>query len=243
MELISRTTAMSSIDAAAASTSSLSCAAARVGFTGGLVALVLLLALHFLRPDLDPSSHFISEYAVGAHGWVMGLCFLSLAVACAGVLNGLFLSVRSVMSRIGLGFMLLATVGLTMAAFFPMDPITSARESPSFSGNMHGLAAMIGNPGFMIGAILLTLALRRHPHWAPVRKPLVAMTVLIWISFALMMASMTRTPQPGAPETTAIGWANRLLWAAYCGWVMLAVWPMMRPKRSNGFRRPEPITA
>ena len=137
--------------------------AGRIGFAGGALALLLLIALHALRPDLDPSFHFISEYAVGPTGLVMALCFLSLAIGCAGVLAVVAPRVKTVLARIGLFFMLLAAIGLTMATFFPMDPMTVAQENASFSGQMHGVAAMIGNPGFMIGAVLLALVLRRHP--------------------------------------------------------------------------------
>lgn len=203
--------------------------AARAAFGGGLIALLLLAALHVLRPDLESSSHFISEYAVGAHGWVMALSFFSLAVGCAGILVVLVPRIKSVAGRIGLVSMLAAAVGLTMATFFPMDPITVAPENSSFSGKMHGVAAMIGNPGFMIGALLLGLALRQDPDWAPVRSLLLAMTAVIWISFVLMILFMiSMMQQDGASPTSAIGWANRLLWAAYCAWLMLAAWPAAR---------------
>ena len=201
----------------------------RVAFAGGALALLLLIALHALRPDLEPSTHFISEYAVGPAGWVMALCFLSLAIGCIGVLAVLAPRTRTALSRIGLFFMILAAIGLTMAVFFPMDPITVAPENASFSGRMHGVAAMIGNPGFMIGALLLTLALRRHTDWARLGTPLVAVTALIWIAFALMMyLIMGMMQQEGASTSSGAGWANRLLWAAYCAWIMLVAWPFAR---------------
>ena len=204
--------------------------AARIAFGGGLIGLVLLAALHVLRPDLEPSWHVISEYAVGAHGWVMALSFFSLAVGCAGVLIVLVPRIKSVFGRIGLVFMLAAAVGLAMATVFPMDPITVSPENATFTGKMHGVAAMIGNPGFMIGALLLSLTLRRNPDWAQVRSLLLAMTALIWISFVLMIVFMiSMMQQQGASPSGGIGWANRLLWAAYCAWLMLAAWPVAWP--------------
>ncbi|HTF90072.1 MAG TPA: DUF998 domain-containing protein [Planctomycetota bacterium] len=203
--------------------------AARVAFGSGLVAFVLLAVLHLLRPDLQPSGHVISEYAVGAHGWVMALSFFSLAVGCAGVTVVLVSRIKTIAGRIGLVFMLAATIGLGMATMFPMDPITVSPENSSFSGKMHGVAAMVGNPGFMIGALLLSLALRRDPDWADVRPLLLAMTAVIWISFVLMMVLMIRMmQQQGDSPTGGIGWANRLLWVAYCAWLMLAAWPVAR---------------
>ncbi len=54
--------------------------AARLSFAGAATFVVLLAALHFIKPELDPSWHFISEYAIGRYGWMMVLAFLSLAV-------------------------------------------------------------------------------------------------------------------------------------------------------------------
>lgn len=45
--------------------------AARVAFTGAVVCLVLLAALHALKPDVAPSWQMVSEYAIGPFGWVM----------------------------------------------------------------------------------------------------------------------------------------------------------------------------
>ena len=53
--------------------------AALLALAGAATFAVLLAALHFLKPGLDPSWHFISEYAIGEYGWIMALAFLSLA--------------------------------------------------------------------------------------------------------------------------------------------------------------------
>ncbi len=55
--------------------------AARISFAASAAFLALLAALHLLRPELDPSWRFISEYELGAHGWLMRLAFLSLALS------------------------------------------------------------------------------------------------------------------------------------------------------------------
>jgi hypothetical protein len=44
---------------------------------GAIVAYqILLTVLIFLRPDLDPSWHTISEWAIGPYGWLMSGAFL-----------------------------------------------------------------------------------------------------------------------------------------------------------------------
>jgi hypothetical protein len=51
--------------------------AARLSFAATTLFLVLLAALHLFKPELDPSWHVISEYAIGRYGWLMVLAFLS----------------------------------------------------------------------------------------------------------------------------------------------------------------------
>lgn len=200
-------------------------AAAISAIAGASLAFLLLAALHLLRRDLDPSSHFISEYAVGEHGWVMALCFIALAVGCAGSVVVLHGPAGTVAGRTGLAFLSLAAIGLAMAAFFPMDPMTTAPENASFSGRMHGVAAMVGNPGFMIGATLLVFALGGNAGWAGARAPLIVATIAIWGAFALMMTAMPASAQDGPADFSGTGWPNRFLWAAYCAWIVAAAWP------------------
>lgn len=50
-------------------------APARVAAASPAGLLVALAVVHVLRPDLDPSWRPISEYALGAHGWLMTLAF------------------------------------------------------------------------------------------------------------------------------------------------------------------------
>lgn len=215
-----------------APTSTLSLTAARLAFAGGAASLALLAALHVLRRDLEPSWHVVSEYAVGAHGWVMGLCFFALAVGCASLFVVVRPAATSVAGRIGLAFLIAAVVGLALASVFPMDPITVKPENASTSGKMHGVAGMIGIPSLVIAAVILSYVLRRHPTWEPVRLPLLTMAHLSWISVTLMFAFLGVLMKEGTGGLGGlIGYANRLLMLAYCGWVMVAAWPVLRGGR------------
>jgi hypothetical protein len=222
-------TANDAIGSAVAPVSRVSRTAARIAFVGGLVSVVLLAALHLLKPDLDPSWHVISEYAVGDYGWVMALCFLSLAIASASLFVVLLRQVGTIGGRIGLAFLLAAAVGLAMAAMFPMDPITVAPEEATVSGRMHGVAGAIGVPSMVVATVVLSCALRKKPLWAPFRLPLLALGHLTWVSFVLMfifLAILMQRHKMSGPWV--VGWANRLLMLAYQGWVMIAAWPAAR---------------
>jgi hypothetical protein len=220
---------MTANDATASAAAPMPRAAARIAFAGGLLSLVLLAALHVLKPDLDPSWHVISEYAVGKHGWVMALCFLSLAIGSASLFVVLLPQVRTIGGRIGLAFLSAAAVGLAMAAIFPMDPITVAPEDATASGRMHGVAGMIGVPGMVVAAVVLSYALRNKPLWAPYRLPLLALGHLTWVSFVLLFVFLAILMQRHAMSGPwVVGWANRLLMLSYDGWVMIAAWPAAR---------------
>jgi len=55
--------------------------AARLAIAAIATYQVLLIVLIFLRSDLDPSWHTISEWAIGPHGWIMSAAFLISSVA------------------------------------------------------------------------------------------------------------------------------------------------------------------
>src|SRR5580658_6549994 len=99
--------------------------AARAVIGAAAVALIALASLHVLKPDIHPSRNMISQYALGRHGWVMALCFAAFGAASAFLFAALFRHMPSLLSRIGLAFLLADAVGLTMAARFPMDPVST----------------------------------------------------------------------------------------------------------------------
>jgi len=48
---------------------------ASIAIVGISYFLTTVIALHFLRPDYDPASRFVSEYAVGSYGFLMTSAF------------------------------------------------------------------------------------------------------------------------------------------------------------------------
>ena len=56
--------------------------AARLSFAAAAAFVVLVAALHLIKPELDPSWRMVSEYEIVRYGWMMMLAFLSLAFSC-----------------------------------------------------------------------------------------------------------------------------------------------------------------
>lgn len=204
--------------------------AARVGIGAAALALVALTALHILKPDIHPSRTMISEYALGPHGWVMALSFGACAVAGACLFAALVLEPPSLLGRIGLAFLLVASVGLAMAACFPTDPTSTPPAQMSFSGRMHGVAFQIGVPSQIVAVSLLSFSLRNEA--SHLSLPLLMLAAVVWLSILLMVAIMlipgpAKSSNPNDSERFP-GWPNRSFMVAYGVWLIVAAWPMAR---------------
>jgi hypothetical protein len=151
----------------------------------------------------------------------MTVCFAAFAISSASLPVASRAHVRTRVGRIGLGFIFLAAVGLTMAALFPTDPASTLPEDMSFAGRMHGVAFMVGVPGELVGVLLVTLALRR--------PSLVLWAAMEWLSLALMVVTLVlAAPKPGVPAHGWFGIPNRTFMASYALWLMMVAWPLAR---------------
>jgi len=200
--------------------------AARAVLGVAAVALIALAALHVLKPEVNPSRNMISQYALGRHGWVMAFCFAAFAAASACLFVTLIASVSSLLGHIGLGFLLAAAIGLAMAAWFPMDPISTPPAQRSVSGTMHGMAFLLGVPCQLLAVLLVSLA---RAETSDASLPLLVLAGIVWLSLGVMMAIMLRVgpghgPNPSVPRS--FGWSNRLFMVAYGVWLMVAAWPI-----------------
>ena len=203
--------------------------AARAAIVAAAVSLLALMALHVLKPDLHPSRTMISRYALGPYGWMMALCFAAFGVASGSLAVAMVPHVRSLGGRIGVALLLMAAVGLVMAARFPMDPVITPRAQMSHSGRMHGVAFMLGVPSMVLAVAVVSLALGSQLSY-----PWLLMTtaVVVWISLIVMIGIMLKvgpgTPShPNGPERF-VGLPNRSLMVAYAVWLMAAAWPIAR---------------
>lgn len=196
---------------------------ARLSQASAFTFVVLLVLLHALKPELDPSYRFVSEYAVGQHGWVMIVAFLVLSLGCASLFAAIRGQVTTRAGKAGLALLAIATVALAVGGIFPMDPITIAPEDATLHGKIHGFAAMIGIPALPVAALLISANLRRLPAWSAARGALRWSAHLPWMSLVLMdvvlFVSLSRGGKFG-PEVP-IGWPNRLVVLAFALWLMV----------------------
>jgi hypothetical protein len=193
------------------------------------LAVLLLVVLHILRPDLDPSWHVVSEYANGPHGWLMTITFAALAAGCTAMVVLLLPVADSWPIRVGTILLALAATGLAMAALFPADIVQDPMPPVSWTGSMHSVASLLGNPTLLIGMLVLAFALPGYAPWEGTGSILLALAVIAWLSFIAMMVGLfVFLPQGTGGLGALVGYGNRLLVAAYAGWLIAASLPLFR---------------
>ena len=199
---------------------------ARLSMVSAITFLILVAALHFIKPELDPSWRLISEYAIGDYGWIMMVAFLFLALSSLSLFVAVRSHIRTIGGYIGLAVLLISATGTIIAAFNAIDPLTANPNEITAHGNLHGLGSMLGIPTFPIAAVLISWSLTRNPAWSSTQRSLLWAASFTWIGLVIMFGSLfIMLGQSGkfGPDVM-IGWPNRLLVVTYCAWLITVAW-------------------
>jgi hypothetical protein len=197
--------------------------AARLAFAAAVTFVGLLASLHFIKPELDPSWHFISEYAIGRYGWIMVVAFLSLALSYVSLFVAIRSQLRTIAGRIGLASLLVSALGLTIAAIFTTDPITVSKGAVTTEGTLHNLGGTLGI-AMPFAAGLIGWSLARNPVWSSARRSLLWATGLALVACVVSFVSLgVMVGQSGGDfgPDVLVGWPNRFEVVAYSVWLMV----------------------
>jgi len=210
--------------------------AAYVAIAAAGISCTALLLLHLVSPEFAPSWRMVSEYANGAHRWLLTLVFAAWAVSSFALIAALWPLRATTLGRIGLVFLLLGGIGQAMGGLFDINH------------SLHGPAAMIGIPSLCIAAVLSTLALTRR---ADISAPPAWSAHLPWITFAVMIGALMlffsslraagvdlssqSEPLKELPAGVSgyVGWANRLLFAASYLWTTVSSLAVLQASRGK----------
>jgi hypothetical protein len=224
---------MSKVSAVAKPLTAISGTAAGLSFASVATFVILLAALHLIKPEIDPSWRFISEYAIGDFGWIMVSAFLSLALSYVTLFIALRSQIRTITGRLGLALLLVSAAGLAIAAIFTSDPITAGREAITTEGKLHSLGGTLGF-AMPFAAVLTSWGLARNPAWASVRRSLFWAAALAvvgflasFLSLGFLLSQSGGEFGPGVP----VGWPTRFEMLTYCVWLMVVAWDALRLSR------------
>src|SRR5215208_4900367 len=208
--------------------------AALISFAGAAAFVVLLAVLHLIKPGLDTSWRFISEYAIGDYGWMMVLAFLSLALSYVSLFVAIRSQLRTIAGRIGLALLLVSALGLAIAAVFTTDPITVSEDAVTTEGTLHNLGGTLGI-AMPFAAALVGWKLARNPAAYSARRSLLWATGLAVVAFLFSFVSLgvmvSRSGEFG--PNVPVGWPNRIEIVVYSVWLMVVARQAMHLRRRN----------
>ena len=182
--------------------------------TLGAVAYFALtvLALHFLRPDLNPISQPASAYAIGPFGVLMSTAFFSLSLGSWALVLAIARGVPSVArSRAGLVLLGLWAISVLLAMIFPMD-VESA--PPTLSGVIHQASGFVGFFCLTAGVFLVSRRLTAAAGWRHVKQALLLLATLMLGEYAVMAVAFAT----GSPLA---GLGQRIYLAILITWLLL----------------------
>ncbi|GAA1955321.1 DUF998 domain-containing protein [Microbacterium deminutum] len=187
-------------------------AAAVVALVSGTVTTTLIVILHFVEPEYDPSWRMISEYSLGRHGWLMRVAFIAMAVSPAAICVALWPSGGG--WTIGLAIVALGALG---AAFVDADPIMTPRTAATRVGRVHTVLGSLCIIGFPIAALTSGIGSASALGWTLAIASLVPWAGLTWF----LVVSASAHGLAGSPQVR-VGWPDRACLVGYFAWVALA---------------------
>src|ERR671918_2371413 len=149
---------------------------ALLAIVGVAVFLLLLAALHFLRPDVNPVVEPMSNYAVGPYRFLFTAADIGYGLAALALTLGLYLNIAPP-GRSYLGLFLLGLYGVSvlLAGIFPIDV---GGEATTF-GIIHNIVGNISFFGFPIAVILLSLGMGKDERWRSFRRTALALSLVV----------------------------------------------------------------
>lgn len=158
---------------------------ALVAIGGILYFVVAVVVLHVLRPELNPVSHAVSNYAIGSFGFLMISAFFTLALSEFALALGLARSLTNSKSVcISVLLLSLAGVGLVVTGIFPGD-VKSLHPPGTVAAIIHWTGAGTSFLSLMIAAFVLAGCYKTDVRWQSFHRPAYALAVTIVLALAM----------------------------------------------------------
>jgi hypothetical protein len=198
---------------------------AKVAMTAIIAYQLLLIALIFLRPDLDPTWHSISEWAIGKYGWLMTTAFLISGISYACMFFALRKEVSGKMGKTGIILFLICVIGTVGVGIFTADPIQMIGH-PTTRGLLHiilGSAALIIFP---FASLIITLNIaNKNKLWASAKRTLQLTGFIPLLGFLCFIIYTIIFVMPKGPNAYGpgvnIGVPPRIAFLSYMIWIVI----------------------
>lgn len=169
----------------------------------------IIILLHFVKPELDPRTRMVSEYACGHRGWMMQLAFYSMAASCFALAAALwltgFVAGPALLAISGLGFL--------GAGIFVTDPVTQDHRGLSPSGRLHIVFSFIAILFFPITGTVIGFS-DGDTVATPIQIDLHAVSALPWAGLVAFVAGAAGARH----RRVALGFWERVLILGYSLW-------------------------
>jgi len=187
-------------------------ALATIALIGIGYSLVIVVVMHFLRPDYNPIRNTISEYAVGPYGILMSSSSVGLIIGSLAVVIGLYQGLsQPTRSWAGLLLLGLSAVADIVGIIFPAD----LRGSPATpSGIIHGNAAVLGLLCLVSGTILVSRRFKRDEKWKPFHRTALILSLAMLLTFIVTVVGF-------ALGSDLVGLIQRIFFVAASAWFLL----------------------
>jgi hypothetical protein len=169
--------------------------------------LVIILALLFLAPEVDPLRYGISFYALTDFSAVIGvaIALVGLSAICLGI--GLWPNLRSVAGRIGAALLIGWGMLSIPASVFPLDPPGAV---PTLSGTIHNMAGL----SFLL-AIPAVLLVEFAGAATRARR------ATYWLAYLVPLSAILLFTFSGPFSSLGIGGLiQRIYWLVFAAWLV-----------------------
>jgi hypothetical protein len=151
---------------------------------------ILIIILHFLRPDINSIQRPTSEYAVGKYGYLMTIAFFCMSLATFMLVISLNKGIAPAAKSLpGLILLVIWAIGVLIAMIFPIDPegapVTTA-------GKIHATDGPLAFLSLTIGTILVSARFKHDNNMRLVYRTAISLSLsmlLLFISVAINFAT------------------------------------------------------
>jgi hypothetical protein len=194
--------------------------------------MMSVLVLHGIEPEFEPRWRTVSEYSLGAYGWVMKLAFIEMGAATLLLSISLWRFLDSRSARAGAALVGIFGVCSVLSAFYSTDSSPDiAQRTTTAEGEIHSLIGQVGLLSVALAVVLMVRSLGRQKVWTPMRTTISLATAAVWICLVVAFFSAAQMGMSGGPSPNSwFGIGERLLLFAIWAWTVLVALAVRRAR-------------